>query len=230
MKYLPLIVLAIVTLFSCKPSPVKRKEKSKYFEGFVEFDESYTGVTDRFVNLLKSSFGAKFVTYVSAEGYFSRTFIDSNGIVLLKDIYRPDSLKFYEFNGNSDTVYFIDVRHIKGRPAFLGLTKRSAIKILGHNVDIIKTRQIDSSVSGYTLRTDAEYYNDDNYPVNPLIYKNIMVDVTEDAFRNSLYLNVGRKFTYNDTASVLAIANRIVPVSIPMWHFEIPKNKVLVEQ
>lgn len=187
MKYLPLIVL-ITTLMSCKSSPAKQENGKKYFEGFVETSESYSGIDSGAVNHLRSEFGVKVVTYVSAKGFILRTYIDNNGIIFSRTIYRPDSLKFYYFYSNSDTIYSDDVTRNSWNTTLFGLTKNSTIKILGHNVDIIKSMLTHSNSQKSTKRFYIEYYIDPNYLVNPLVYKNIVMKALVNRFAIHLTL------------------------------------------
>lgn len=230
MKYLSLIILITTLISSCKPSKAKEEDKSKYFEGFVEFDEKYLGDDARALHVLKGTFGARAITYISADGAYSRYFIDSNNIILRRDIYRPDSLKFYQLFEGVDSIYALNVTRPLGKTIFLGITKHSSFKVVGHNVDIIKSRQEENSIGGGVEKIYMEYYNDPFYVINPLIYKNMAVEGMENMFSSSPYLTTGTKFVYEDKTSVTTLANRIVVTPVPSWHFEIPKNKVIIEE
>lgn len=196
----------------------------------MEFEELYSAESPEVINRLKANFGVKAVVHVSADGYYSREFIDSNNIILRREVYRPDSLKFYQFDDETATILALNVTHKVGKTTFLGIKRRSDLKIAGHNVDIIMSEQDEKSDDGKPLKIYLEYYNDPAYTINPLIYKNMSVEGMEKVFSQSPYLTVGTKFVYNNRESVTALARRVIQAHVPAWHFEIPKNKTIVEQ
>jgi len=229
MKYLTLLCFVIL-LFSCREATVKQEENSKYFEGFVEFEVSYAGQNQAMINNLKKGTGAKTINYVSASGFFSREYIDSNNIITSREIYRPDSLKFYVVSSGSDTIISSNVT-IPDNSFYKGVIKNKSYRILNHQVYAVSAKTvypgIQGSVSSFVMVT---YYNDVNYSINPLIYKGALFGAVEEMFTHAPYLTTGYRMAYSGNATITGIAKRIVPSHVGLLHFEIPKNKVIIEQ
>lgn len=103
-----LFVSATLILFACDHKK-DSNEKSNYFEGFVEskidIQPSHTNLTDK----LRSIYGERVITYINTKGFFSREFIDSNNIIINKEVYNPDSLKMFFFKVDNDTVKYYNV-------------------------------------------------------------------------------------------------------------------------
>src|SRR5262245_15575259 len=108
MRWLFLIVI-LFSVISCEEQ-TKQNDK-KYFEGFVEFKLSFSARSNEVINNLKKNYGTKVITYINNKGFFSREFIDSNNIIIWKEVYRPDSLYYYSYSTGSDTVYRSDLRN-----------------------------------------------------------------------------------------------------------------------
>lgn len=229
MKYLPLIIL-VITLCSCNLSPAKQENKSKYFEGFVEFDNCYEGADTSFVLSLRKLHGASTVTYLGADGSFAREAVDSNSIIISREIFRPDSAKTYYCKTASDTI-ICDPTNYVTKSEVVAVDKQSSFKILNHIVDIVSTkRDVRSRITGESYNVYATYYNDRNYPINPLTYKNYYRNSVEEIFTRSPYITTGYKIVYEDKGTYISFAKRIVPGRVDAWHFEIPKNKVIIER
>lgn len=229
MKYLPLIIL-ITTLISCKPSPAKQEDGKRYFEGFVEFENTYEGLDTQFVSLLKKGHGTKMVTYLGADGSFARENIDANAIILSREIFRPDSAKTYHFKSGTDTVYYSDVAR-NNNSVFVSLDKQSSFKILNHQVDIISVkRKVHSTDTDQIYYVWSTYFNDVNYPVHPLVYKNYLRNSVEQIFTRSPYITTGYKIMHGNRGTYISLAKKIVPTHVEDWHFEIPKNKIIIER
>lgn len=229
MRYIPLIIL-IAALSSCKPSPAEQGNASKYFEGFVEFGNSYEGADTSFVSSLKKLHGASTKTYLGADGSFAREAIDSNSIIISREIFRPDSARTYYCKAASDTVISSAVNY-RTKSAIVSVQKQSAFKILNHVVDIVNTkRYIYSRITGQNYYVYATYYNDINYPINPLTYKNYYRNSVEEIFARSPYISTGYKIVHGDRGIYISLAKNIVRTHIDAWHFEIPKNKIIVDK
>lgn len=229
MKYFTLILFA-ATLVCCKQPVAKKEAKDKYFEGFVEFENSWEGKDANFIALSKKTVGIKAITYIGRDGFFSREYIDSNNIIIDKEIYRPDSLKVYFFKPGKDTIRSYDVTR-NNSSTLLGIDKQIAFKILNHNVDIINVRKpVKVKAKGLEYYVYSTYYNDVNYSLNPLSYKRYAHNNVEEIFTKSPYITTGYKIVHGDRMTHTSIATRIVPEHVEEWHFEIPKNKIIIER
>ncbi|HWB27295.1 MAG TPA: hypothetical protein VG738_17585 [Chitinophagaceae bacterium] len=228
MKYLTVILL-LSTLFSCKQPEQKTESEVKYFEGFVEFQNTYqTGDDSRAPG--KKPVAVKTVAYLGKDGFFAREFVDSNNIIINREIYRPDSLKTFYFNNDSDTILAYDVTRNKSSE-LVSVTKNSGLKILGDKVDIITVKRLVRLIgtdSVYYVFTT--YYNDPKYHIQPLTYKCFLRHSVKDVFSSSPFISVGYKTMRNNKITYLSIATRIVQAHVPSWHFEIPRNKIIIEQ
>ncbi len=228
-KYL-LLISGIVIIFSCKSPLRKQENKSKYFEGFVEFSLSYNAADPKYINNMRKVYGTKAITYLGKNGFFSREYIDANNIVTLREIYRPDSLRFYESLASGNTISCFDVTRPTPDFIFEGINKSNSLKILSHHVDELHAKMIEPHVKNDTGFVYASYFNDPRYPVDPLTYKRFVHESVEEIFSKSPYLTTGLKLQYSNKLSMFFVATRIVPSHIPSWHFEIPKNKTIVYQ
>lgn len=230
MKYLSLIILITTLISSCKPSKAKEEDKSKYFEGFVEFSNSYEGADTSFVRSLRKLHGGSTVTYLGADGSFAREAVDSSSIIISREIFRPDSAKTYYCRTASDTI-ICDPTNYVTKSEVVAVDKQSSFKILNHIVDIVSTkRDVRSRITGKSYYVYATYYNDRNYPINPLTYKNYYRNSVEEIFTRSPYITTGYKIVHGDRGICISFAKRIVPGRVDAWHFEIPKNKVIIEE
>lgn len=223
-KYLTLIWFA-ATLCCCKQPGLKHEIKSKYFEGFVEFSNSYDGTDTAHSSRLKEMFGVGCFTYLGKGGFFSREFTDSNNIILRREVYRPDSLKFYYIFNDSDTIYTTNVTK-EDNSVFLGIRKDTSFKILNHDVEAVAAKIYFSSGSE-VLTT---YYNDINYPIDPFVYKNASIGKIEEMFNHAPYLTTGYRIQFGKRVTFLSVAKKIVSTHVAALHFEIPKNKTIIEQ
>lgn len=229
MKYFTLIFF-ILPFFSCKQATVKQDGKGKYFEGFVEFEVSYAGQNQAMINNLKRGTGAKTINYVSASGFFSREYIDSNNIITSREIYRPDSLKFYVVSSVSDTIISSNVT-VLDNSFYKGIIKNQSYRILNHQVYAVSAKTVFPGIQGGAgSSVIITYYNDVNYSINPLIYKGALFGAVEEMFTHAPYLTTGYRMAYSNNATVTGIAKRIVPTHVDTLHFEIPKNKVIIAQ
>jgi hypothetical protein len=226
-KYL-LPILGIATLFACKPAA--QKQDGKYFEGFVEFAVTYKAKDPKYINNMKKGFGVRAVTYLGKNGFFSREYIDSNNIILQRQVFRPDSLRFYDISTTNDTILCIDVNRETPDFVFTGVNKNNTFKILNHTVDELNATMTVPLAKGGLGFVNTAYYNDINYLVDPLTYKNVKYESDEKMFSKSPYLTTGIKFQYGDELTMFSIATRIVPSHVPSWHFELPKNKIIIYQ
>lgn len=226
MRYL-LTILCITTLFSCGPK-TKQGNKSPYFEGFVEFNNSYQGKDTEFVKASQKTYGIKTITYLGADGSFAREYIDANNIIINREVYRPDSLKTYYFKNDSDTIFCSDVtQNISS--SIIGIDKQSPLKILGHKVEAVNTKKLVTlKARGLEYYVYTTYYNDINYSINPLTYKHYLRSNVEEIFTRSPYITVGYKAVHGARGTRISMAVRIVPIHVEQWHFEIPKNKIIV--
>ncbi len=223
-------ILFVTTLVSCASKTRKQEDKNPYFEGFVEFTVSYSVDNAAYLRHLKQNFGARAVTYIGKDGFFCREYIDSNNIIIQRQIYRPDSLRFYVNENGGDTINSQDVTRPESNTVYMGLVKNNPFKILNHNVEAVQTRTIMLLRNNKSSTIDATYYNDTNYPVNPLTYKYAVYEKAEEMFSHSPYVTAGYHFEYGGKASVTVTATRIVPSPVPSWHFEIPQHKTIVYQ
>lgn len=222
-KYLTLILFA-AALSCCKQPAQKQDGKGKYFEGFVEFDLSLKITNPVMLAELKDIYGKKCFTYINKEGFFSREYVDSNNIILRREIYRPDSLRFYYIVANSDTIYFADMTRQDGSD-FVGMKEDSSFKILNHRVQAVCAKTILAGGKyGYST-----YYNDVNYLLNPNVYKNVVPGGVEAMFSRSPHLTTGYRLTMEGN-SVTGVAERIIQTYVDAIHFEIPKNKTIIER
>jgi len=226
-KYIPLIILMAVVA-SCGRSPAKQDGAAKYFEGFVEFKVSFVPQDSRPALAWTRAFGIKTVTYLGKGGFFCREYVDSNNIILNREIFRPDSMRFYEWQEGSDTVLSSDVTRPSQGAQFTGVTKAGDYKILNHAVDIVKARSGRLAAQGDTVYVYSTYYNDPNYAIDPRVYKGVVFEGIEEMFSHSPHLTVGSRFQFGDNFTVTYTATRIVKSDVPAWHFEIPKNKTIV--
>ena len=228
MKYI-LLISFIATLVSCQTKKQKPEDRNNYFEGTIELNITFASRYPEVINNLKKTFGTKEIDYVGENGYFGREYIDSNNIILRKEIFRPDSLRFYSYSINSDTVFYIEGKESTGSN-IIKITKNSSYKILNHTVDRIELRAPQGNIGDTTFYIYTTYYNDVNYFINPLAYKHILADNVEDIFSASPHITTGTVFQFGNLAAVTCTASRIIPSSVPDWRFDIPKNKILAKQ
>ncbi|HVX49825.1 MAG TPA: hypothetical protein VHB48_06695 [Chitinophagaceae bacterium] len=228
MKYI-LYILLLSILFSCKQPTQKQENKPKYFEGFVAFENSYDAQDTGTESILRKVFGAKETTYLGPGGFFSREYMDAQGIIFHREIYRPDSLRFYEIFDKSDTILSSDVtRPTKAK--LTGFIKNSSFKILNHTVQAVQVRSIETEgKTGEHIYLYMTYYNDTLFAIHPLTYKKITADCIEEMFSLSPYLTTGIRLQFGNKATLNAVAARIVRVHVPLWHFDIPKNKTILD-
>jgi len=227
-KYL-LTILFVTALLSCNSTTKKQEGKGNYFEGFVEFKISYEIENEQAAAKLKKDFGIKTVAYIGKNGLFCREFIDSSNIIVARQIYRPDSLKFYTYRDRNDTM-FCSAAASNPNGEFLGIVKQDTFKILGRQVDIAKTRQRFVTNNGGVVQAYFTYYNDVNLPINPLSYKNVTYENIENVFSGSPYVTTGYIFKFLTGATVTFTATRIVAANVPAWHFVIPQHKIIIYQ
>ena len=223
-------ILVLATMVSCASKTEKKEDGKIYFEGFVEFGISYSCNDVEYLRHLRENFGARSITYIGKNGFFSREYIDSNNIIIQRQIYRPDSLRFYVNENGEDTIYSQDVTRPTNSTVYMGISKNNAFKILNHNVEAVQTRRTMLLTNNRSFNIDATYYNDANYLINPLTYKHGVSESVEEMFSHSPYVTTGYHFQYGDKASVTIIATRIVPSPVPGLHFEIPQHKTILHQ
>lgn len=228
MKYFTLIFF-ILPFFSCKQATVEQDGKGKYFEGFVEFNNSCKGQDSQFVISLIKVHGVKTITYLGGDGSFARENIDSNAIITSREIYRPDSAKTYSFKSDSETIFCTSVLR-QNSSEMISLQKQPGFTILNHPVDIITIkRPVRSKKTGLEYDIYSTYYNDVTYTINPLTYKKYLRTNIEEIFTKCPHITTGYKIVHGDRATFISFAKRIVPAHVDPLHFEIPKNKVIIE-
>lgn len=227
MRYL-LAIFFIVTLVACNSK--KQKKASGYFEGIVEYNSSYDGVDTSLTRMLKKAFGVRIISYVSEKGYVRMEYIDTNNIIISTEIYRPDSLKVFYIANNADTILCRNITDTTNSK-IVKEEKNSKEKILGHTVDIIQVREdMKYIATGKPFIIYSTYYNDTNYFLNPSAYRNVRSRQVENIFSFSPHITIKYVFQYGDGATITSTAARIIPSVVPEWHFEIPKNKKIVQQ
>ena len=215
---------------SCGPSPAKQDDSAKYFEGFVEFIDTYEGPDVAYIQALRETYGARTIIYLGADGSFAREYIDSNNVIVAKEIYRPDSLKTYHFKSDSDTIICSAVtRNISS--SLVSIDKQSSFKILGHKAEVVTAKRlVEAKAQTLKYYVYTTYYNDVNYAINPLTYKHYLRSSVEDIFTKSPYITVGYKTVHGNRCTRTSIAKRVVVIRIESRQLEKPKNKIIIER
>lgn len=218
-----LLSIFIIFIVSCKQG-IEHK-KSKYFEGFVDFDiiQSFTSEDN----------GAVFIptksrTYVNSKGYFSRQYIDSNSIIVSWQVFRPDSLCIYQYANNSDTIFRMptsddsddkNIDMIDVKPIAIKGQYYPGCKVLNKYFD---------SRSGLYVNYYTTYYYDTTKLLHPDSYKKCVRGGYERIFSKYPYLTVGYIFEYPGASTIHAMATRIAESDVPDLHFELPKKRAIV--
>ena len=227
MRYL-LAIFFIVTLIACNSK--KQMKANGYFEGTVEYNSSYAGVDTSMTSMLKKAFGVRIISYVSEKGYVRREYIDTNNIIISTEIYRPDSLKVFYIANNADTILCRNIT-VNTNSKIVKKEKNRKEKILGHTVDLVEVRDdMKSTATGKPFIIYSIYYNDTNYLLCPSAYRNVKSSLVENIFSFSPHLTTKYFFQYGEGATITSTASRIIPSTIPVWRFDIPKNKKIVQQ
>jgi len=221
----------IVILFSFTTcTELTKQNDKKYFEGFVEFKLSFSSRNNEVANNLKKNYGTKVITYINSKGFFSREFIDSNNVILWKEVYRPDSFYYYSYSTNSDTIYRSDVRKDE-REKNVNIQIVSPVVILDQFYPgcTALNKYVDKR-TGSIENYYATYYFDSTHLLNPAAYKNAIRGGYEKVFSKFPYLTVGFTQELENRFMIQGYAMRVVETKIDDLHFEIPGNKIIIEQ
>lgn len=227
MKYV-VALFVILNFLSCKM--IESLSDDTYFEGFVEFNTKTVTEIDQVYNLMNKIYGKKIVTYVNKEGFFSREFIDSTSIIVRKQIYRPDSMAFYDYTVNSDTIFKSEASSDKNDKN-ISLEDVGPVNILNMECKGIKciNKHFDTATAMY-IPYNITYYFDSSKKLSPGAYAGIKWQGIESAFSKYPYVTMGMVFEMPKIVTVTSLATRVVKVDVESLHFDIPKNRVIIEQ
>ena len=205
------------------------KQPGSYFEGYVESSVSYAAKDSTLLYTFQYYYGHKLVTYYGKDGFISWDYVDSTGRIKFQEVFRPDSMKLYTIVPSMDTVYALDVAQ-RVDAHVLGIDKHTGIKILGHDVEKIRTKAV-LTLQGETrkMNTAITYYNDVSYPVNPGMYERVEYNKTTDIYSMSPYITVKIVTKFEDRLTTTVTAQKVVRTDIVRNHFIIPKSATIID-
>ena len=227
MKQFCCCAFVVLLALSCKQLP--QPAKNKYFEGFVEMNITVSSADSAVRKKALSFYGSRVTAYLK-NNFYTRVYSDSQQIILNRELFNPDSLKQYSYNGNADTVFYTDLT-IGSYFKTVGLKEIAPRNILNKNCKgILLTEEL------YMLGNDSPfifkqaYYFDTTYHLPGDIYKNVKYGSYDEVFGKYPYVAMGI-VTYGPfNTKIEMIATRIIQTKMDDTHFMIPNNKVFVRK
>jgi hypothetical protein len=224
-KYSLLIILAF--LLACQ----HKKHNKKYFEGYVEFSEQFTPAVPGYMSYFKKIWGERMITYVNSEGCYSREFIDSNNIIIRREVFRPDSMCIYNYFSDADTMSRLRMDRQTVNNQQLDIQAAAPVIILGKTRKGFRSfNKMFNKHTGFYDFYSVAYYGDETRPLNPENYRKSIATGWNKIFEKAPYVTVFIKSDYKNFGQINAVATKIVDTDVPDARFLVPKNKVVIDE
>lgn len=219
------MILLVLLLVACnQQQPVK--QDSNGFEGYVEMDIRYQSDSSQVIKLFKKISGVKAVTYIK-EGLIAREYIDSNGIILFRELYNRDSLKYYYYD-KSDTIKYRETQTDQSCK-LEKINKLPNKIILGKSCSgLLLTFKFWDDKMGKIEQGDQEYFFDTTCNLPKDVYENCKYCSYDELFAKYPYLNYEVKTDFG-IATMTMTATKIVKTPLSDATFALPKNKTFVK-
>ncbi len=224
MKALHFCLFICITLISC--SAKRKKQKSPYFNGVIEYSTVSQANSPKDDSAFYKVFGNLETVYIM-DSLITRLY-HRGGIIVSRQIIRPDSLKEYDTGLAPDTIFVTD---LSNSYYYSNISSQEIgwKTILGkHCLGLRTTNKVQGHILSDPETQTTTYWFDTSRHLCPAINKGVRYGSFEVLMAKYPYLTLQCEQT-GEGVNVISTATKVTATDVAPVMFEIPPSKVKMD-